>query len=638
MAVAHYLEALDWQREFIKIHAVLGGKNPHLQSFLVGGMATPIDPDRQASLNAGSIAQMQELIKKGRDFVTRVYIPDLLAIASFYKEWAGYGAGVGNYLVYGEYPEEDGADARLFLPLRRHPQAGPLEDREVRSVENHRAGQALLVRLRRRATTRPSIPSRARRSRSTPGRSLPTSAWRPAGKYSWLKSPRYDGEPMEVGPLARMLVAYGSGQPRVKELVTLVLGKLGVGPEALFSTLGRVAARGIETQVLVEKMDDWLNGLAANMARRELRIADNSKWEPSTWPREASGVGFHEAPRGALGHWVHIRDGQIANYQCVVPSTWNAGPRDASGKRGPYEEALLGTPIARSHAATGDPADRALLRPLHRVRRPRRRRAEARARAREGPVSTARPLVDPSTIPPPADTDLVRVYVWQWPVRLAHWLIVISIFFLSWTGIYIGRPFLISAGEARNLFIMGTAKTIHFYSAIVFTMAVVVRIIWMFTGNRFSHWDKFIPVGKRRRSAFLPVLKYYLFGLRKPPGFVGHNPLAGLTYSLVFLLFLTMIGTGVALRTVSASYQSPLRIFSFLLPLYGGPQAARWIHHVGMWLIWGFAVHHVYSAILMSQVEGNGTIESIFSGYKFVHRDDVVYSGYRFLSRKDDHG
>jgi Ni/Fe-hydrogenase 1 B-type cytochrome subunit len=253
-------------------------------------------------------------------------------------------------------------------------------------------------------------------------------------------------------------------------------------------------------------------------------------------------------------------------------------------------------------------------------------------------MSTARPLVDPSTIPPPADTDLVRVYVWEWPVRLAHWLIVISIFFLSWTGIYIGRPFLISAGEARNLFIMGTAKTIHFYSAIVFTMAVLVRIIWMFTGNRFSHWDKFIPVGKRRRSAFLPVLKFYLFGLRKPPGFVGHNPLAGLTYSIVFLLFLTMIGTGVALRTVNASYESPLRFFSFLLPIYGGPQTARWIHHVGMWLIWGFAVHHVYSAILMSQVEGNATIESIFSGYKFVHRDDVVYSGYRFLSRKDDHG
>ena len=165
-------------------------------------------------------------------------------------------------------------------------------------------------------------------------------------KYSWLKSPRYDGEPMEVGPLARMLVAYASGHPRVKELVGSVLKQLNVGPEALFSTLGRIAARGIETLVIAEKMSDWVTGLASNMAAGELRIHDNSKWEPSTWPADATGAGFHEAPRGALGHWVHIHDGAIANYQCVVPSTWNAGPRDAKGRRGPYEEALIATPVA----------------------------------------------------------------------------------------------------------------------------------------------------------------------------------------------------------------------------------------------------------------------------------------------------
>src|SRR5579885_2672058 len=116
MAVAHYLEALDWQREFIKIHAVLGGKNPHLQSFLVGGMATPVDPDQQASINLGTTAGLREMVAKANDFVRRVYLPDLLAVASFYKDWAGHGEGVGNYLVYGEYPEEDGAKPRLFLP------------------------------------------------------------------------------------------------------------------------------------------------------------------------------------------------------------------------------------------------------------------------------------------------------------------------------------------------------------------------------------------------------------------------------------------------------------------------------------------------------------------------------------------
>jgi [NiFe] hydrogenase large subunit/hydrogenase large subunit len=165
-------------------------------------------------------------------------------------------------------------------------------------------------------------------------------------KYSWLKSPRYDDQPMEVGPLARMLVAFVSGHARVKELVGAVLKQLNVGPEALFSTLGRVAARGIETQLIAEKMDEWVDALGANMASGELRIHDNSKWDPGTWPADAMGAGFHEAPRGALGHWVHINSGLISNYQCVVPSTWNAGPRDAKGVRGPYEEALLGTPVA----------------------------------------------------------------------------------------------------------------------------------------------------------------------------------------------------------------------------------------------------------------------------------------------------
>ncbi|HEY7575352.1 MAG TPA: nickel-dependent hydrogenase large subunit, partial [Thermoanaerobaculia bacterium] len=334
-----------WQREFIKIHAILGGKNPHLQSFLVGGMATPVDPDRQASLNAGTIAELQHLIAKGRDFVTRVYVPDLLAVASFYKDWAGYGQGVGNYLVYGEYPEEDGSSPRLFFP------SGVIRKRNLEKVEAFDPakiteqvthswyeyaggdGQAL-------------HPFQGETKPKYTGPAPPYERLNTEGKYSWLKSPRYDGQPMEVGPLSRMLVAFASGHERVKALVGAVLGKLGVGPEALFSTLGRVAARGIETQVLAEKMDDWVGELAANMGRRELRIHDNSKWEPSTWPADATGAGFHEAPRGALGHWVHIQNGAIANYQCVVPSTWNAGPRDAAGNRGPYEQALLGTPVA----------------------------------------------------------------------------------------------------------------------------------------------------------------------------------------------------------------------------------------------------------------------------------------------------
>ncbi len=345
MAVAHYLEALEWQREVIKVHAILGGKNPHLQSFLVGGMATPVDPDRQASLNADTIAHVRGLIDKAHDFVARVYIPDVLAVASFYKEWAGYGGGVGNFLVYGEYPEDDGPNAPLFLP------AGVIRGKDLTKVERldpsritenvthawyeYEGGdQAALHPFKGETTPKYTGPK-------PPYDRLDTS-----GKYTWLKSPRYDGLPMEVGPLSRMLVAYASGHPRVKELVALVLTKLGVGPEALFSTLGRVAARAIETLVLAEKQGEWLDQLAANMGRHDLRIHDNSKWDPSSWPTEASGAGFHEAPRGALGHWVRIQNGAIANYQCIVPSTWNAGPRDGSGQRGPYEAALIDTPIA----------------------------------------------------------------------------------------------------------------------------------------------------------------------------------------------------------------------------------------------------------------------------------------------------
>jgi [NiFe] hydrogenase large subunit/hydrogenase large subunit len=349
MAVAHYLEALDWQREFIKMHAVLGGKNPHLQSFLVGGMATPVDPNSQAALNAGTIAELKQLVAKARDFVVRVYIPDLLAIASFYKDWAGHGRGIGNYLAYGEYPDTEGAGSTLFLPR------GIIRARDLTKVEPF--DQAKVTEYVAHSWYQyqqgDGVALHPFQGETMPNYTGPEPPYELLGleadttkKYSWLKSPRYDDQPMEVGPLARMLVAYVSGHARVKELVGGALKTLNVGPDALFSTLGRVAARGIETQLLAEKMGDWVDALGANMASGELRIHDNSKWEPSSWPADAMGAGFHEAPRGALGHWVSIHNGVINNYQCVVPSTWNAGPRDAKGQRGPYEEALLGTPVA----------------------------------------------------------------------------------------------------------------------------------------------------------------------------------------------------------------------------------------------------------------------------------------------------
>jgi Ni/Fe-hydrogenase 1 B-type cytochrome subunit len=244
-------------------------------------------------------------------------------------------------------------------------------------------------------------------------------------------------------------------------------------------------------------------------------------------------------------------------------------------------------------------------------------------------MSTAAPL-----IASPRPSDIVRVYVWEAPVRVSHWLIVLSIVVLSVTGFYIGRPFITVSGRAGEHFVMGWAKIIHMWAAWTFIAAVLMRVLWMFTGNNYSHWDKFIPVHRSRIRGFWPTVKFYLFLLRKPPGFVGHNPVAGATYTLVFGLYFLAIATGLVLRGASADVESPLRWFAGWAWLFGGLQIARWIHHAVMWLLLGFAVHHVYSSVLMSSVEANATVESIFSGYKFVPREDLEFSGYRFIDRK----
>jgi len=231
-----------------------------------------------------------------------------------------------------------------------------------------------------------------------------------------------------------------------------------------------------------------------------------------------------------------------------------------------------------------------------------------------------------------ARPDLFRVYVWEAPVRLAHWVIVLSMLVLVPTGIYIGNPFIEVSGQARDVFVMGTVKAIHLYAAIAFAAAVIMRLIWMLTGNQAARWDKFIPWPRRRRQGLIPTLRFYLFALRKPPGFVGHNPLAGLTYAVVFLLYVTMIMTGMAMWSASRP-TSWAGHFTWLIPLVGGLQAAHWIHHIAMWLLVGFVAHHIYSAAMMSVIEQNATMESMFSGYKFVPREDLLYSGYRFVRR-----
>ncbi|MGC8837027.1 MAG: nickel-dependent hydrogenase large subunit [Anaerolineae bacterium] len=355
MAVAHYLEALEWQRDMIKAHAILGAKNPHPQTYLVGGVSVTLDPDSESAINADKIALLKKLAAESKRFVEQVYIPDLLAVAGFYKDWAGYGEGLGNFLVYGDFP--DAAGEFLFpagVILNRdlsvvHPfEQGKVTEYVTHSWFAYGDGDAA-AKHPWDGETKPNYT----------GPKPPYEYLQVEGKYSWLKAPRYDDKAMEVGPLARVLVAYAKGQPRIKQLVDHVLQTLGVGPEALFSTLGRTAARGIETLFLAEQLEPWLDELAANMADGNLATHNGEKWDPATWPKEAQGWGGHEAPRGSLGHWIRIVDQKVANYQCVVPSTWNGSPRDAKGQPGAYEASLVGTPVV-------DPAQPVeILRTIH---------------------------------------------------------------------------------------------------------------------------------------------------------------------------------------------------------------------------------------------------------------------------------
>jgi Ni/Fe-hydrogenase 1 B-type cytochrome subunit len=211
-----------------------------------------------------------------------------------------------------------------------------------------------------------------------------------------------------------------------------------------------------------------------------------------------------------------------------------------------------------------------------------------------------------------------RVYVWDMVVRITHWSIAFSIVVLTVTGIYIGNPFDLRTSVPT----MGAMKMIHYYGAIVFTLAVLARLLWMFVGSKHARWQNFIPVSASRRKQFLQTLSFYLFVRWRPPPVAGHNAVAGASYVAIFALYLVMIVSGLGIYAISADVNSPLRWFEFMVAPFGGAQGARWVHHVVMWLLLGFTVHHVYSATLMSVVEKNGTIDSIISGYKWLDHDE----------------
>ncbi len=360
MAVAHYLDALAWQRDAAKLLTIFGGKNPH-PNFLVGGSPSPISihPGQQGkgkgphyrggggatALNLTGLQKVQNIIHSMRDFVDQVYVPDTLAIAGFYKDWARQGEGIGNFMTYGDFPDKDMADIDSFLVPR-----GVILDRDLSRVHemdlnaddqiqefvshswyDYEAGQDAGLH-----------PYQGETKLNYTGPKPPYDYLKTDERYSWMKSPRWRGKPMEVGPLARMLMLHATGHKQAQELVGMTLKTLDLPVEALFSTLGRTAARTLETKIMVDAMQGWYDQLVTNIRAGVLDTFNDQKWEPDSWPKSCQGVGFMEAPRGALAHWVVIKNGLIDNYQAVVPSTWNAGPRDSEGQDGPYEAALKG--------------------------------------------------------------------------------------------------------------------------------------------------------------------------------------------------------------------------------------------------------------------------------------------------------
>ncbi len=350
LAVAHYLEALEWQKEIVKIHTIFGGKNPH-PNYLVGGVPCSINAEEVNAINTERLNYVGSLIKNAIDFVEQVYLPDLMAVAGFYKDWAAFGGGLKNYMAYGDLPTRGYNQPQFFkfprgVVLDRNlNEVHPIDGKNVQQIKEYIAHSWYSYS---KGDTAGLHPFDGETEFNFTGPKPPFEQLDVAGKYSWLKTPRWNEQAMEVGPLARMLVAYASGNTDVKELVTETLGRLNVPATVLFSTLGRTAARGLETKLVAHWLKEFYDELIVQVKGHETSTFTREKWDPSTWPATAEGVGMTEAPRGALAHWIKIKDGKIDNYQLVVPSTWNASPRDVNGNRSAYEESLVGTKVANA--------------------------------------------------------------------------------------------------------------------------------------------------------------------------------------------------------------------------------------------------------------------------------------------------
>ncbi len=348
IAVAHYLQALDMQREASKMMAIFGGKMPHPQSIVVGGVTAINDIQ-----NPARIAEFKSLLNKFRAFIKRAYLPDVLMAGTVYADEAldGIGAGLKNFMSYGDFKLDDTGfyQAKNLFPSGVVLNGDlskliPIDQEKITEDVTHSwyKGDKPLHPF-----VGETVPEYTGLRKEGKEAFLKTEE-----KYSWIKAPLYDDTRMEVGPLARIVVGLAAKDERITRYATRFLARLGetlkLGKPApasvIFSTVGRTAARAIETELMADVMMEWVDELAANVASGDLETWTDFDFEAVS--KEARGYGMAEAPRGGLGHWVVIKDGKITNYQTVVPSTWNASPRDGKGRMGAYEASLIGTKMA----------------------------------------------------------------------------------------------------------------------------------------------------------------------------------------------------------------------------------------------------------------------------------------------------
>src|SRR5215470_3944918 len=343
LAFAHYVQALEYQRKALQVVGMLGSKTPHIQNLLVGGVANAIDLDSQSALTMDKLEQIKVLLDEVAQFIREVYVIDVCAVAAMYPEWFKIGSGVTNYLAVPDLPLDTKAE-QYDLP------GGVIMGGNIGGVQGFKTASDPAFREAVTEDVTHAYYQGSKPLHPWKGETEPEfTEWNGEKKYSWVKSPRYKGQPMQVGPLSQVLVGYAQGHPLTKKYADYALGKVSsiakvnATPAMLHSTLGRHAARAIRAAMLGELAQKHWQLLVDNVAKGDLSVHNPPVFESG----EIEGVGTHEAPRGTLSHWIVIKGGKIKNYQAVVPSTWNASPRDQSGAHGPYEASLLHTPLAR---------------------------------------------------------------------------------------------------------------------------------------------------------------------------------------------------------------------------------------------------------------------------------------------------